>query len=538
MARQARKSSNSILNLPFWILAAAGLCFVVIIRIHLLDAPLERDEGEYAYTGQLILDGVPPFALAYSMKLPGVALVYALGMSIFGQTITAIHITLLLVNVASAAVIFLLARQTFGTITALVAAVTYAFLSSSSAVLGFAAHSEQFVILPVLVGAVILLRSKLSNIFVFLSGVCFGLGFLMKQPAAIFVGFGIICLIRRDRLAKSGGGPILLRSCLFLLGSVLPCLIVSTWIWRAGQFHNFWFWTVVYPREYNRSVSFSESFGALRDTFQEIFALQWPFWIVAIAGLILIWVDKLLRQSLFFILSFCLAAILAVSGGLHFRNHYFIFLLPAVSLLCGTTLQSLAGKTFPRHLMVRLLGPALLLLMLAITIFADRRVFFAPKATDVTKFLYGSNPFVEAIPIANYLREHTTATDRIAVLGSEPEIYFYAHRHSATGYIYMYELLSPHRFAGEMQRQLISETEHNAPKYLVYTSIGDSWGMRPDSDKSIFDWLTAYSDTAFRMDGLINIFTTRSDYYLPLEIDPKKIHLSMNYLLIFERKQD
>jgi hypothetical protein len=47
------------------------------IRIRLLQVPLERDEGEYAYAGQLILQGVPPYKLAYNMKLPGTYLGHA-----------------------------------------------------------------------------------------------------------------------------------------------------------------------------------------------------------------------------------------------------------------------------------------------------------------------------------------------------------------------------------------------------------------------------------------------------------------------------
>jgi len=40
------------------------------------------------------------------------------------------------------------------------------------------------------------------------------------------------------------------------------------------------------------------------------------------------------------------------------------------------------------------------------------------------------------------LRAHTAPTERIAVIGSEPQIYFFAQRHAATGYIYMYALTS------------------------------------------------------------------------------------------------
>ena len=44
-----------------WIALAIVLLFVVAVRIRLLDMPLERDGGEYAYMGQLILQGVPPY---------------------------------------------------------------------------------------------------------------------------------------------------------------------------------------------------------------------------------------------------------------------------------------------------------------------------------------------------------------------------------------------------------------------------------------------------------------------------------------------
>src|SRR5712691_1623430 len=75
-----------------WVVFVITLSVVVFARIRLLGLPLERDEGEYAYTGQLILHGVPPYRLAYSMKFPGTAGVYALLMLVFGQSTTGIHI--------------------------------------------------------------------------------------------------------------------------------------------------------------------------------------------------------------------------------------------------------------------------------------------------------------------------------------------------------------------------------------------------------------------------------------------------------------
>ncbi|MEI8358775.1 MAG: hypothetical protein WCH13_09845, partial [Deltaproteobacteria bacterium] len=43
------------------VIALAAAAAATAIRWHLLDVPLERDEGEYAYAGRLLLEGVPPF---------------------------------------------------------------------------------------------------------------------------------------------------------------------------------------------------------------------------------------------------------------------------------------------------------------------------------------------------------------------------------------------------------------------------------------------------------------------------------------------
>src|SRR5437764_8753260 len=74
------------------------LLLTCAIRIHLRNIPLERDEGEYAYAGQLMLQGMPPYKLAYNMKLPGTYAAYALIMAVFGQTGFSIHVGLILVN--------------------------------------------------------------------------------------------------------------------------------------------------------------------------------------------------------------------------------------------------------------------------------------------------------------------------------------------------------------------------------------------------------------------------------------------------------
>jgi len=97
-----------------WLILLAIVLFVGGIRARLLQMPLERDEGEYAYAGQLILQGIPPYELAYNMKLPGTYYAYAAGMAVFGQTTAGVHLTLLVANALTIALVFLLGKALFG----------------------------------------------------------------------------------------------------------------------------------------------------------------------------------------------------------------------------------------------------------------------------------------------------------------------------------------------------------------------------------------------------------------------------------------
>src|ERR1043166_6454860 len=128
-----------------WILVSLVILFTVAVRWRLRDMPLERDEGEYAYAGQLMLQGIPPYKLAYNMKLPGTYAAYAVIMAVFGQTIRGIHLGLILVNSITILLVYFLGRRLFGRVCGLIAAATFAVLSLSPSVLGLAAHATHFV---------------------------------------------------------------------------------------------------------------------------------------------------------------------------------------------------------------------------------------------------------------------------------------------------------------------------------------------------------------------------------------------------------
>jgi hypothetical protein len=524
-------------RLCWWILLVVVIGLILFIRIRLLAIPLERDEGEYAYAGQLMLQGIPPYQLAYNMKFPGIYAAYALIMSMFGQTSVVIHLGLLIVNMASMLVIFLIGRQLINFTAGIAAAASYAVLSVSSAVMGLAAHASHFAMLPALLGALVLLKPVLSKKMVFVSGTLLGVSLLMKQPAIFFICFGATYLLFRDWRSKVGFSEILLRSALFIAATALPLACVCLRLWHAGVFAKFWSWTVLYAQEYARLVPISGAPGIFFEQFRHVIRFGWPLWMLAALGIFASLFDKTIRNAAVFILAFLVFSGLALSSGFYFREHYFIFFLPAICFLVGAIMASTSNFCSQLARSVRLLPLGILGAAMSFAVFAEREILLFQSPYVASHSIYGGSPFPEAIRVAQYLREQTNPSDTIAVLGSEPEIYFYAHRHSATGYIYMYGLMEPQRFAGQMQRQMIREIEAARPKYLVLVGVRTSWLRRPNSEAEIFKWIHRYTAKDFRLDGLVNIVSReRTDYYLPLSVDPKTIHLSRYSLLIFERK--
>jgi len=95
-------------------------------------------------------------------------------------------------------------------------------------------------------------------------------------------------------------------------------------------------------------------------------------------------------------------------------------------------------------------------------------------------------------------------------LGSEPEIYFYAHRRSATGYVYTYPLMEVQEYARTMEKEMVKEIEDSRPEFLVAVDVPYSWLARPDSDTSIFEWVGKYSNQYERV-GIVDIGQT-SEY--------------------------
>lgn len=531
--------NEKLVQFAWWALATIVFTLVVAIRIRLLGIPLERDEGEYAYAGQLILQGIPPYRLAYNMKFPGTYAAYALTMSIFGQTITGIHLGLLLINTSTIVLIFFLGRRLVNSITGLAAGISYAVLSVSPSVLGFAGHATHFVLLPVLGGTLLLLTmtDRQVSARLFASGLLFGTGLLMKQPGVFFALFGAVYVFCASLHRRFPLTTALMRSSIFSSGVVLPFGITCLLLWHSGVFGRFWFWTIDYARHYGSLVSFNQASQLFLYSTREVIVAGWPIWILAGIGLIAGLWEQRTRASTILLLGFLFCSASALCAGFYFRLHYFILVLPAVSLLAGVAVSKLSDLSVHRSVALRFIPILILGTALAWPILVERKFFFEASPADASRMIYPESPFGESIRIAEYLREHTSPSDTIAVLGSEPQIYFYSDRHSATGYIYSYGLMEAQKYAIQMQQEMIREIERARPKFLIFVVMPDSWLQRPDSERSIFNWASEYTAQNYTVAGFVNMVAPdKTDYYFGTV--PQSVPQLGKYILIYERKSE
>lgn len=492
---------------PIWMwgVLAALLVLCALLRLHLLDLPFERDEGEYAYAGWLILQGVPPFLEAYNMKMPGAYAAYAVLMAAFGRSVEGVHLGLLIANAATTILLLFVFRRRCHPAVALTAASFYAVASLLPSVHGFIANAEHFVLLFFAAGLLVLLWAVDVErpAWLFAAGLLHGLAFMMKQHAAFLILFSGLYLFfsqaqrRPDRFA-----PCLKSMALFGLGVLLPFALTCIYLWRVGVFDRFWFWTFQYAREYVGVMPLHQGLRELGINFGRLI-LDTPLLIVLAA--FALW--RLCKADAPFerkclLYGWTALSMLAVSPGLFFRPHYFLLAVPPLAIMAAIGMFWAAQRTASLR-PGKAICIALFAVAVAYPLAFENRLFFRMTSTQILHRLYKDAPFAEAVWIGNRLRRSGRPGDRVAVVGPEPQIYFYARLRAATGYLYTYPLMEPHPYASRMQQEMIDQITKAGPRYMVVIFHPALW---PKPLRPLEAWVKPYLKTHYHPVGYVDGF--------------------------------
>lgn len=521
-----------------WVILSGIILFVAAVRFRLREMPLERDEAEYAYAGQLFLQGIPPSKLVYTIKLPGTHAAYAILMLLFGQTCAGVHVGFLAVNCATIVILYLISRILAGEIAACVSAAAYGLMSLSGNVLGTAAHATHFVVFFALAGLLLLLQaSKTGKLRAYFSGgFLLSVSMLMKHNGLLFLAFGAMWLAWLGYSKELGPNQSFLKGgTAFALGAITPFLVLLPVLWFAGTLKTCWFWSVTYAQAYAKpNPGLIIIWRMLMQRIPEIMTI--PFY-TALVGLVMLYLQRSCWPIALFTTGFFICSLGAVIPGLHFRPHYFVVLIPAVALLSGIAVQQITSLLWTGR--PKWLAPIpILITALFITkaIARERELLFRLSPTEACRSLYGYQPFPEAIVLGDYVRAHCPPDARIAVLGSEPEIYFYAHRRSATGYIYTYPLMEHQPFAPQMQRQMAQEIESAEPEFIVQVRTWTSWLSRPGALSRIDEECKKLMPSSYKLVGACDVFAEQTRITWNWHPDSSEYATSpSSLLLVFER---
>ena len=450
------------------------------------------------------------------MKLPGTYFMYALLMSLFGENTTGVHLGLMAANCITILLVYKIGEKTVSTLAGLVAACSYAFLSLSPSVLGFAGHATHFVALWAMAGLLVLLYALERNkpLLYGAAGALLSLAFLMKQPGVFFIVLGAGCIIinafeRRPPMLRQALSHLGVFSC----GVLLPVSVMILYLSVAGVLAKFWFFTFVYASQYVTQVPLSLAAGIFMSSFFNVADGFFLVWVSAALGLVALFLNPVLRNRRLPISLFAACSLLTVCPGFYFRPHYFVTLLPVVSLLAGIFADYL--RTVLARVLKSSPSTPVLPTCIAIAVFAPALIIGIVRQSDylfeedpfyLSRNIYAFNPFPESIDIARFIKTNTAVDDTIAVLGSEPQIFFYSGRHSATEHIYTYGLMEIHPYSLVMQREMAMEIERSRPRFLVAVNMPTSWAARSESEKFIFRWaddyVSKYYDLVGRVDNI------------------------------------
>ena len=187
--------------------------------------------------------------------------------------------------------------------------------------------------------------------------------------------------------------------------------------------------------------------------------------------------------------------------GRNTRRPVFVLFLPALSILAAAgviAIGDLVGLGIKSSGKTAFISILVVLAIWLQSFYSQRYYLLESDPVKVSRANFGTFPFPEVLEIAKFIKSHSNESDKIAVLGSEPEIFFYSHRRSATAYIYTYPLMEPQPYAVDMQHEMISQIEAGKPRFIVFVDCSNSWYFRQNSEKLIFDWMKQYLSSYYQ----------------------------------------
>jgi hypothetical protein len=522
------------------------LLLIYLIRSNFFEIPFERDEGAYGYYGKLLLHGKIPYIDFYEQKFPGIFYFYALMVGIFGDTVSGMHIGFMLLNMATVVLLFFASKRMFSGAAGVIAAATYAIVSMTPNLSGFTIQGEHGVAFFVSLGLFFysLTLSHRNWYYYFLMGLAMGTAFMVKTSGVFLVFWGGIALII-DFIFYNG--PKTVKEFLKRVGnySIAGLLVIGIFfllIALKGSFDQMIYWSIEIPKRYVSRIKWEDGKKYLEYTYDAITKDYKFFWMHAGLAILTVFVKSIhwrLKLTMLLLLAFSVGTIFP---GFYFYGHYWIQILPGLSLVAAFTAYSLITLigTMVKFPQIRIKYAYLILFGVVLLAHLNKKkdYYFNPNYDLILRNVYGNNPFPETARIAQYIKANSTPSDNIVSIGSEPEIYFYTQKNCPSRHAYFSAIVDNVAEHKVWQREFVADVEKAKPRYIIFYNHPISLMVQPGTDRYIWDWYDKYIKD-YQIVGVVEMVEgyVNANYYWKEQLANYKQQSQM-VIYVYERKPE
>jgi 4-amino-4-deoxy-L-arabinose transferase-like glycosyltransferase len=438
------------------------LAMAFTLRLAFLHEPFERDEGQYAYIAQEILHGSIPYRDVIEFKPPGVFYIYALAITLFGDTTESIRLFTAYYSLFTVIVIYLIARNLRGVWAGLLAALLYGIYSSGPLIQASGSNVEVFMALPLSMSLWYYLCGADSGkrVYIVLSGISASCAMLIKPVALpqVVLLFIFLFLLPKSRESIK---ELLINIMSFVLPVLIIAAIVIGYFAYHGALEDFLYWTVDFTR--SKYVKSNEMALQGRPLFSVLGIIFFELFLPAVVALpTAIWlISKELTMKYLFAALLIFAAAIGVYLPGKNHPHYFIQLLPPLSISAGIGLSMLLEN---KRLLAKI-SLSLVLCMFIYTAYKEYRLYTTYTSDEVSIIKYGPI-FVQSVAVAKYIKERTQPSDYIFQWGFEPELYFLTERRCPVSYE-VNMLVGWAKYPDMALQKLEAGINKNKPKYII-----------------------------------------------------------------------
>ena len=481
----------------------AASVVLVLFRLHAFALPLETDEANYAYIGARLLDGDRLYLEVWDHQPPGVFMLFAGAIAIFGDSPVVFRWLATAFSAASLALIFAILRRMSGRPAATLGAILFCMVSSDPGTGGEGANREIYMNTFILAAWWLALRGwanvceiapLIPNdrslphffygpcspgqrfLFTFASGLALGIASLFKTNVAVYWVFLAVWIAVQAWIFDPTKRTRMMLTALagFALGPVLVWDATLAYFAASNRTHEFVEAIFLVNLDYARDGgSFFSRFWTFFDPprFEHIFDSAFPLWIGAAAALAWLLTTAIVRPSaaIVQVVALVLAGYIAVCLPGRFWPHYYYLLIPpaviAVTLFIVALLHA-SAEIIPRRKRTAAVAVIASGLIVAVLLASEYKHYLSKDGLDITFYRYNTRDFWGKAQGENVARVISPG-DSVFVYGNDAAIYYYSKRKSASRYTMITGLYPQIRGAAERQQNLITDLRESRPRIIL-----------------------------------------------------------------------